>query len=588
MTPTTTPSDPHPGHEDRMTDVHVLAGIVVDELVRNGVRCFLYCPGSRNGPLGFALARRAQNRDLDLHVRLDERVAGFTALGMAKSTGSPVAVVTTSGSAVTNLLPSVTEANYSDVPVIVLSANRPVSVLGTGASQTIEQIEALHSQVRGSMQITPEGADTATVNASIRSTVCRAVLTGRGHLAAPAGPVHLDLPLASALPPTQFEPDLPAGKPDGAPWVVHPADHGSAPSAEPQQLHPRSLVIAGDGANPSLLPAGIPIVAEPTVPLRDDQPRLHPWVLDYVIPEEVVVAGRPTLHRNVTRTMRHPGVWASYLRDGNEQWLYAAVDLDAVVTTVVLPETRDDEWDQHLATVDHTIRDAWATALSDPSVQASGAHVVRSVVATVPSSELLWLGASNTIRDAALISRELPQTTLSNRGTAGIDGTIASAVGVALAHPDRHVTAVLGDLTFLYDATALQFGPHEQIPDNLTLVVINDQGGGIFELLEQGAPEYKQPPYAATFERIYGTPQDVSIKDLCQAYRARHCVADLAGLPHALRDEHAKGLSVIEVPAARGHLRDLHARVRERVESSQSIQAPPASPTFTLPGGTRP
>ncbi|MEX5310331.1 2-succinyl-5-enolpyruvyl-6-hydroxy-3-cyclohexene-1-carboxylic-acid synthase [Kocuria sp. CPCC 205297] len=588
MTPTTAPSDLHPGRDARMTDAHVLAGIVVDELVRNGVRCFLYCPGSRNGPLGFELARRSQNRELVLHVQLDERVAGFTALGMAKATGSPVAVVTTSGSAVTNLLPSVTEANYSDVPVIVLSANRPVSVLGTGASQTIEQIEALRSQVRGSMQITPEGADTATVNASIRSTVCRAVLTGGGRLGASAGPVHLDLPLTSALPPRQFEPRLPAGKPDHAPWVTPPATRGSGAAAEPHRVHSHSLVIAGDGANPRLLPAGVPVVAEPTVALREDQTRLHPWVLDYLTPEEVVVLGRPTLHRNVTRTMRHPGIRASFLSDGNERWLYAAADLDAVVTAVAPPETRDEAWDQHVTTLDQTLRAAWATALADSTVQPCGAHAVSAVLATVPESELLWLGASNTIRDAALVAREFPQFTLSNRGTAGIDGTLASAAGVALAHPDRHVTAMVGDLTFLYDATALQFGRYEQVPTNLTLVVINDQGGGIFELLEQGAPEYKQPPYATTFERIYGTPQAVNIAALCQAYQVRHRVADLAELPQALHEEHANGLSVIEVPAARGHLRDLHARARECADARWNAQTTPTSPITTPQGGTRP
>lgn len=282
--------------------------------------------------------------------------------------------------------------------------------------------------------------------------------------------------------------------------------------------------------------------------------------------------------------MRHPNVRAYYLSDGTERWLYAAADLDAIITAVEPPPARDREWDQHLARVDCTIRQAWATTLHDSTVSSCGAQVVDTVIATVAKTELLWLGASNTIRDAALVAHDFPATILSNRGTAGIDGTIASAIGVALAQPDRHVTAVLGDLTFLYDATALQFGHHEQKPGNLTLIVINDQGGGIFELLEQGSPEYKQAPYATTFERIYGTPQDVSIDVLCQAYGIRHRTVTITELPHVLRDDYDSGPQVIEVRTGREHLRGVHARARRCTDARLSSPTTPAS-TLRIPQG---
>lgn len=532
-------SDPHLASGSPPLSTHVIAGIVVDELIRNGVRRFLYCPGSRNGPIGFELARRAQTDDIELHVRLDERVAGFTALGMSKATHRPVAVVTTSGSAVTNLLPSVTEASYSNVPMVVLSANRPVTALGTGASQTIEQVDTLRSQTRDTLQLTPDGSDSKEINASLRSQICRGLLVSQGALAAAPGPVHFDLPLDNALPPTQFDPDIPCGKEDAVPWVLTAQTRTAIREAPRHGLHPHSLVIAGDGANMDLIPARTPIVAEPTTRLRDGQQRLHPWLLDYITPAEAVVIGRPTLHGSVQRLLSDRDVRVQYVADETERWLYSAPALDAIVTAVAPSEDHDDDWSAHLAATDRTIRDAWAAALGDTETAPCGAHIVRAVTSALTDADILWLGASNTIRDAALVTGELPRCTLSNRGTAGIDGNLASAIGVALSHPHRHITAVLGDLAFLYDASALQFGQQERVPSNLTVVVVNDTGGGIFELLEQGAPAYKNPPYGSTFERIYGTPQNTSIAGLCDAYAVRHRTASLAQVPSVLCEEQA-------------------------------------------------
>lgn len=552
-------------HETQNIDVHLLSGIVIDELVRNNIRNFLYCPGSRNGPIGFELARRAYIGDLELHVRLDERVAAFTALGMAKATSSPVVVITTSGSAVTNLLPAVTEANYSNVPVIILSANRPLNALGSGASQTIEQIEILSSQVRTRIQLAPEITSVTDINSSIRSLICRGVLTSLGYLATSVGPIHFDIPLNSALPPTQFDLGIPEGKPNGASWVSSHVSTNVQKISEPYQLHPHSIVIAGDGAEADNIPSGVPVVAEPTVSLRSDQLRLHPWTLDYILPEEVLIIGRPTLHRNVLRIMHDSHVRISFLGNGTEQWLYNAQDLDTFVTSVAPPAIYDSDWVEEIFSVNHKIRQLWHEKLLDTITNPGGIHVVNVILNSISADEILWLGASNTIRDAALVASDFPHKTLSNRGVAGIDGTIASAIGVALAYPEQQVVAVLGDLTFLYDATALQFGEHEFVPKNLTIVIINDQGGGIFELLEQGATKYKEPPYAMTFERIYGTPQNATIAHLCQAYGVRYRVVPLIDLQQTLKEEHRQGLSVIEVHAERGSLRGIHASVRESI-----------------------
>jgi 2-succinyl-5-enolpyruvyl-6-hydroxy-3-cyclohexene-1-carboxylate synthase len=186
----------------------------------------------------------------------------------------------------------------------------------------------------------------------------------------------------------------------------------------------------------------------------------------------------------------------------------------------------------------------------------TGLHVAAAVAAALRPGDQLVLGASNPVRDIALAGLNVGSVAVrSNRGVAGIDGTVSTAIGAALAHPDRTV-ALLGDLTFVHDASGLLIGPTEPTPHNLTIVVSNDNGGGIFELLEQGDPRFSD-----ISSRIFGTPHDVDVGALCRAYHVDARQIEVDDLGPALDEPH-DGMRVLEVKADRSSLRQLHAAIR--------------------------
>jgi 2-succinyl-5-enolpyruvyl-6-hydroxy-3-cyclohexene-1-carboxylate synthase len=546
-----------------------IAAIVVDELVRGGIETFVYCPGSRNGPIGFELSRREAAGDITLHVRLDERSAAFLALGMTKATGVPTAVVTTSGSAVANLLPAVTEANYSRIPLVLVTANRPLAELGTGASQTVEQAELLTSQVLHVQHLQlATGAD-PELNSGLRSQICYSLGIGSGRLHGRPGPVQIDVPLPSGLPPASRSEPFPGGRPEGRPWIrTAPRDRrAAAPFAI--DLTRRTLVVAGDGADLSAVPEGVPCVVEPTVDTTGRTP-LHPWVLDRVQPDQVVVYGRPTLHRAVGKLLARDGTTAILVSDGDDDWIYAAPHIDVVTARPAFTGAVEPAWAEQLGRLDRAVRGAWSDILRDDSHQRTGLGVAHALLGTLQPGDLLWLGASNPVRDMSLTGY-LPAgvQVLSNRGVAGIDGNVSAAVGAALACPDRTVVVLVGDLTFAHDASALQSGVLEKVPDNLIVVVSNDAGGGIFELLEQGHPAYKSAPFDNTFERIYGTPQNVDFGSLCSAFAVPHRTVEPGELSTALRAARAASRPVVlEVPVSRTTLRQVHAAARQRLDAA--------------------
>jgi 2-succinyl-5-enolpyruvyl-6-hydroxy-3-cyclohexene-1-carboxylate synthase len=252
------------------------ARVVVDELIRGGVRDVVLCPGSRNAPLAFALADADRAGRLRLHVRIDERTAGYLAIGLAAGSGRPVPIAMTSGTAVANLGPAVVEANYARVPLIVLSANRPYELLGTGANQTMEQLGYFGTQVRGAISLglaTGTGVDALGAprpfdaqNASWRSATCRVLAAATGARTANAGPVQFDIPLREPLvpEPDSGPEDCPSGRPEGRPWTYSPPVSFDQPL--PIDLTPDTVVISGHGAgvHPNL--AHLPTVAEPTAP----------------------------------------------------------------------------------------------------------------------------------------------------------------------------------------------------------------------------------------------------------------------------------------------------------------------------------
>ena len=515
----------------------------------------MLCPGSRNAPLAFALADADRAGRLRLHVRIDERTAGFLAVGLALGSGRPVPIAMTSGTAVANLGPAVVEANYARVPLVILSANRPYELLGTGANQTMEQLGYFGTQVRSAVSL-GLAEDVAgkldSLNAQWRSATCRVLAAASGARTANAGPVQFDIPLREPLvPDADSDPgDVPAGRPDGRPWTYTPAAGFDQPL--PIDLTPDTVVIAGHGAaaHPNL--AHLPTVAEPTAP-RPATP-LHPLALTLVRPQQVIMLGRPTLHRPVSALLADPEIPVYALTTG-PRWPDVSGNSMATGTRAETSGAPDADWlrrcaeaDAHVATV---VREQLA---AHPLT--TGLHVAAGVAAALRPGDQLVLGASNPVRDAALVGLDCDGILVrSNRGVAGIDGTVSTAIGAALAHRSRTV-ALLGDLTFVHDASGLLIGPTEPTPQNLTIVVSNDNGGGIFELLEQGDPRFSD-----VSARVFGTPHDVDVGALCRAYHVQAHQIEAGDLGAALGEPH-EGMRVLEVKADRSSLRQLHAAIR--------------------------
>jgi 2-succinyl-5-enolpyruvyl-6-hydroxy-3-cyclohexene-1-carboxylate synthase len=546
------------------------AQVIVDELARCGITDAVLCPGSRNAPLAFALHAADAAGRLRLHVRIDERTAGFLALGLALRSGRPVPVVTTSGTAVANLHPAVLEASHAGVPLVVLTADRPPQLIGTGANQTITQPGIFGGAVRLALTAAP-AVDPVRENGSWRAAVDRAVAAALG---APAGPVHVNVPFAEPLVPSGGD-DAPAGRAGGAPWT---AIARLRTEAGPLPLDPaaRTLVIAGAHTPAAVRGWPLPVVAEPASGVWDVGLRSGPWLLgallglldqglpDDLLPDQVVVAGRPTLHRPVQRLLADPRVAVFALADpAGRGWTDVAGTVRAVGTAPRWAPPPD--WAERWRDADADASKALDVALDDRGAP-GGLRLARVLVDALPADALLVVGSSNPIRDLSLAAVPRPDVrVLANRGVAGIDGTVSTAVGAALAHSGP-AYAMLGDLTLLHDTTGLVIGPDEPHPD-LTIVVLNDGGGGIFGLLEQGAAKH-----AGVFERVFGTPHRVDLAALAAAMGVGHTrVDDPADVAAALAP--APGLRLVEVRADRTTLRAGHAAVRASVTAALGPRA---------------
>nr|WP_076693439.1 thiamine pyrophosphate-binding protein [Tersicoccus sp. Bi-70] len=630
-----------------------VARAVVRLLIDGGVRDVVVCPGSRSAPLAYALVEVAVEPDADpttasrdvlpgrlrLHVRIDERSAGFTALGLARGTGVPAAVVTTSGTAVGNLMPAVMEANHSAVPMLVLSADRPEELRGTGANQTTRQAGLFGVHVREAIDVPADDVDAAL------DAVGRVLAAANGLLppthpafsfepvAAP-GPVQLNLAFRDPLVPAE-DPVVVA---EAAPSTAYAStltitadgdndgdggdgDSGGGRNAAPLATRPvesdgdndrdgdrsrsallsysptaagtgaaaavgtgtgtaartggaatrRTVVVAGDGAGPeaALFAAerGLPLLAEPSSNARHGATSvaayrlLLPHLLERV--ERAVLFGRPTLSRPVAALLGREEIETALYAPVPVAWFDTGRRRERVVTD------RDE-----LAAFAGTGPDGWADEWQDRGTHLAGRLVElaeddarESGVNGPLLAERLWpatdgillAGSSNPIRDLDLMAPVAgpgPTRVIANRGVAGIDGTISTATGVALG-TRRPVRVLLGDVTYLHDATGWYLGAGEPEPD-LQAVVLNDAGGAIFGLLEHGKVA-RRAGWTSAVERLFGTPQHVDLGSLAAAYGVRHQrVADLGALETALSAP-IRGRSLIEVVADRTRLADLHA-----------------------------
>jgi 2-succinyl-5-enolpyruvyl-6-hydroxy-3-cyclohexene-1-carboxylate synthase len=525
-----------------------LAVAIVEQLIGSGVRDVVLAPGSRSSPLALALAAAERASLLRLHVRIDERSAAYLAVGIARVARRPCAVVTTSGTAAVNLHPAVVEAAYSGVPLVAVTADRPGSMRGSGANQTIDQRDLFGPDVVAAIDV--EGMDSG----SARAAVARAI---RAAVGAHPGPVHLNVPLTEPL--------------------VAPGAHGidAAPVELPARaavegdplgsLLPdgvssrRGLVVAGDFDDPHTLASAAdladslrwPLISEPTGNLSDHPralrhgPMLIPRALELgATPDVVVTIGRVGLHRSVSALLRAAQV-------------HVAVDVppllgrvDPVRTaTVIVPAVpvagHDADADESWWSMWHDW-DVCAARVIDEELAdgpLTGPLVARIVSAVVTEADLLVTGPSWSVRHVSCYAGALKGRCVANRGTSGIDGVISTAWGAAIGHadglPGATTYALVGDLTAIYDRNGLLVPQVEALP-RLVYVVADNDGGGIFSSLEQGAEEF-----AADFERVFGTPLSADMAELLCAPRIDVMTVDSAdALRGELRRDHA-GVRVI-------------------------------------------
>ena len=578
---------------DEVLSNHVVARTIVDELFRSGVRIVTLSPGSRSTPLALAaLAHPA----IETRVLLDERSAGFFALGVAKATGMPAAVVTTSGTAVVELSPAVTEATYSAVPLVVLSADRPFELYDTGAPQTIDQTAVFAGFIR-QRRLIDAGAPGSFDR--IRATVSRAVLVSRG-LGGPLGPVHLNIsfreplvaPAAGAVEPL-------AGRVDALPWhaTIDLDDVVEARSFAQMLLGTkRGLVVVGECDQNEAVFAisellGWPTMVDPrsgmarrsryAVSYQDSFLRV-PELLDQLLPEVVLYFGRPQASRVLSEylsAISSPYEVGSTMiyRSGD-----GATDPNGTAAGFVVGplERLVAELSQAEILGEPSVDSGFAARylriddMCDAEVRASQRDgtlgveikVARVLVESLTSTDLLFASASMPMRDLEFFSGSKPNypRVLENRGANGIDGVLASFVGAALANERGGFGGIgvlaIGDLAFLYDASFLR--ELAKIEVAALIVVIDNDGGGIFSFLPQNGETSSE-----VFEEIFGTPHGIDLAKVAQAYSIEcDTHAKVGDLPGAIADlRRSRKSRVMIIQSDRGanlaaH-RDINARI---------------------------
>jgi 2-succinyl-5-enolpyruvyl-6-hydroxy-3-cyclohexene-1-carboxylate synthase len=557
---------------------HAFAIVVVDELARHGVTDAVIAPGSRSTPVALAFAEDARIR---LHVRIDERSASFLALGLARTSGRPVPVLCTSGTATAHFHAAVLEADQSRVPLLVLTADRPPELRGVGANQTVDQTGLFGSAVRWSVDVgVPESRADAVQY--WRSLLSRTVATLLGAGAGPAGPVHLNLPLREPLTPVDDGTGFPYsldGRPDGRAWTTsaRPAAPPSAALLNRLSAARRGVVVAGDGLSAAAAGGlvafaernGWPLIAEPQSNARRGPAALRatdgvlrsPQFVQHHSPDLVLVAGRVGLSRALLgwlTSVPHvvvdaDGAWWDPTRTAR-----SVERCDAAALASVVADEPHPHWSDGWRTAAEAAAQAVDTVL-DETDSLTEPRVARDVATAVPDGSALVVASSMPIRDLDLTMR--PRTGLrvvANRGVSGIDGFVSTAQGVALAH-DGPTYGLAGDLSLLHDVNGFLGGDQ---PD-LTLVVVNNDGGGIFSLL---------PPAtsgdAETFERLFGTPHGVDLERLAAAYGVAHLRVDAATDLASVMKETPAGVRIVEVRTDRSANAALHVRLRETADAA--------------------
>ncbi|MGI8579419.1 MAG: 2-succinyl-5-enolpyruvyl-6-hydroxy-3-cyclohexene-1-carboxylic-acid synthase [Solirubrobacteraceae bacterium] len=569
-------------------DTHLLLRAFCDELARCGLTDACTSPGSRSAPLVLALVREERIR---CWSHIDERCAGFFALGLAKATGRPAVIACTSGTAAANFAPAVHEAHEGHVPLVVLTADRPPELRDIGAGQTIDQVKLYGSAAKWFFEV---GNHEATEDRLrwIRQLACRAYATS---LDGRPGAVHLNFPLREPLVLDEELPPDESGRPDERPWVtLCAATHtpGSAAALSDLATKERGVVIAGRTDDPKAgraaarfaEHAGWPVLGDPLSGARTGASAIAHY--DALLrgatfasandPEVVVRVGDLPTSKPLRQWLtaapgaRHvaldpAGAWQDPSSSVEE--ILGGDPVEALTSAIEETPSRQriSPWLTGWLAADRETAEAISATLSDELSEPSVAATIGRVL---PPDATLWVASSMPVRDVETFfpARDAPPRVLSNRGANGIDGTVSSAFGVAAT--GARTVLLIGDVALAHDLGGLLAAGRLGL--SLTIVLLNNDGGGIFHFL---------PLVSASdvFEHHVATPHGLDFAAAAQLYGIEHRrIDDLEALRIALEEPASKGTRILEVRTDREANVALHRRVWDAVTARGSGAAPPA------------
>lgn len=557
-------------------------GAFVDELAKSGLRHAVVSPGSRSTPLALALEAHP---DLTVWLLVDERSAGYFALGLGKAEGKPAALLCTSGTAAANYFPAVVEANLARVPLVVMTADRPHELRDVGAPQAINQLNLYGNHVKWFVEMALPEATPSLLRYS-RSTACRAVAVAS---AGPMGPVHLNFPFREPLVPDLSSTDCYRAESRGRVYVEVDRGAPQVPAEALQQLKrhctgKRGLIVCGpqdDALLPDAMEAlshatAFPVLADPLSGLR--RPGQGKTILDSydgflrvekacanLVPEVILRFGATPVSKALSRYLAAyadvpqwvidpDGGWRDPVLAASHMLVADPASLARELATAVT-EPAPPGWLATWEELNRLTRETMEQERKRPEL--SEGRVIPELVELLPADCLLFVGNSMPVRDldSFFLRPDKPIRTMANRGANGIDGVVSTALGASVAF--NRAVLVLGDLSFYHDLNGLLAA--KGYPLNLTVIVINNDGGGIFSFLPQAEGD------AAVFERLFGTPIGLDYEPVVRMYGGSfRRVASWGAFREAVRRSLRQGgLHIVEVPTERAANVDHH---RERWE----------------------
>lgn len=536
-----------------LNPLYAYVGAFVDELARSGVRHAVVCPGSRSTPLALALASEPRIR---VWMQIDERSAGFFALGMAKRLQEPVVLVCTSGTAAANFFPAIVEANLTHVPLLVLTADRPPELRDNGAPQTIDQNRLYGAHVTWYAETALPEATNAALR-YIRTIACRAVVTAR---AQPNGPVHLNMPFREPLTPDpqtlppieQRDPVAWEGRADDQPYV-------EVPTSSPANYSPAEItstadrlagsdcgvIIVGSHTDPALSNAILvlarrldyPILADPLANLRGDDDVVIASYDAFLRDDRFVNAAAPAIilrfgamptSKPLLQYMKHYPDCPHIAITGNGSWDDPTQLASAMIHTAPAAFCRavvaDLAYRHPEKLTESAHQSSWLARWqhAEAATQAGLCDVLMGFTDTfegrvfselgtfLPNKSQLFVSNSMPVRDCDTFFWPLRDVhVFGNRGANGIDGITSTALGIAAADLTTPTVLVIGDLAFYHDLNGLLAAKLYDL--NLTIVLVNNDGGGIFSFLPQAS-------YPEHFEQVFGTPTDLDFAPIVAMY----------------------------------------------------------------------